>query len=319
MALGDIHVAVGVIQDREGRVLLAQRPTGKHLAGYWEFPGGKLEPEESVSTALTRELLEELGIVVDVARPLIRLPHAYPEKRVLLDVWTVIRYHGQPRGREGQRLAWVAPADLKRWQLPSANEPIVRALDLPDHYLVTPDMACDIGGLERGLIQALDRGTRLIQLRLPSATEQSLKTFAARCLPICHAAGARVLLNGDSVQAEALGFDGVHLNAARLRAYRPESRPAGREFLVAASCHDHEQLALAQEMRLDFVVLGSVCNTRSHPEGPTLGWDQFRILTDRTTIPVYAIGGMKHEDLDTARGAGAQGIAAIRGLWRGEH
>src|SRR5690606_30648453 len=103
-----IHVMAGALFDATGRVLIAQRPPGKHLAGGWEFPGGKLEPQESALDGLRRELFEELGVHVEQAQPLITLEHHYDDRSVLLDLWHVVSFTGEPRGLEGQALRWVA-------------------------------------------------------------------------------------------------------------------------------------------------------------------------------------------------------------------
>ena len=103
-----------VVIDRLRRVLIAQRPAGKHLAGAWEFPGGKLEPGEAPGEGLARELREEIGITIRQPRPLIRVRHAYPHGEVLLDVWVVRRYRGKPRGLDGQRLRWCNARELLR-------------------------------------------------------------------------------------------------------------------------------------------------------------------------------------------------------------
>ncbi len=127
----EIHVAVGTIADAEGRVLIAQRPRGRHMAGRWEFPGGKLAAGEEALAGLKRELAEELGIAVSAARPLIRLRHVYPERRVLLDVWQVTGYEGEPQALESQALAWVRPDELPQHDLLEADRAIVTALRLP--------------------------------------------------------------------------------------------------------------------------------------------------------------------------------------------
>jgi mutator protein MutT len=127
-----IHVAAAVLFDRRGRALIAQRPTGKHLAGCWEFPGGKIEPGETRTGALARELKEELGVEIEHPRPLLRLRHAYPFGEVLLDVWVVRRYRGEPRGLDGQALRWCRHAELGTAQLLPADRPIVAALRLPE-------------------------------------------------------------------------------------------------------------------------------------------------------------------------------------------
>jgi mutator protein MutT len=120
------------VTDADGRVLIAQRPPGKHLAGGWEFPGGKLEPGETREAGLARELHEELGITIATPRPLIRVRHAYPTREVLLDMWVVTRYQGKPRGLDGQALRWCAQDDLPAAELLPADKPIVAALRLPE-------------------------------------------------------------------------------------------------------------------------------------------------------------------------------------------
>lgn len=123
-----MHVMAGLLIDAEGRVLLAQRPAGKHLAGMWEFPGGKLESGETPLAALVRELHEELGIRVRRAEPLIRVPWQYGEQELLLDAWRVDRWEGVPRSLEGQALQWLPPARVDPATLTPADGPILRAL-----------------------------------------------------------------------------------------------------------------------------------------------------------------------------------------------
>jgi 8-oxo-dGTP diphosphatase len=125
---GAVEVLVGVIQDGQGRFLVNRRRAGTHMAGFWEFPGGKRAPGESRLDALRRELDEELGIEVLEAAPLLQQVHDYPEKRVLLDVWRVLRYAGEPFGRENQELRWVDGPGLERIGLLPADAPIVSAL-----------------------------------------------------------------------------------------------------------------------------------------------------------------------------------------------
>jgi mutator protein MutT len=127
-----IHVVAAVVIDADGRALIAQRPQKKHLAGGWEFPGGKLEPGEERLAGLSRELREEIGITIAAPRPLIRVRHAYPSREVLLDVWVVKRYTGEPRGLEGQALRWCPQQDLASADLLPADKPIVAALRLPE-------------------------------------------------------------------------------------------------------------------------------------------------------------------------------------------
>jgi 8-oxo-dGTP diphosphatase len=128
-------------------VLIAQRPAGKHLAGGWEFPGGKLEPGEGRLAGLARELREELGITIATPRPLIRVRHAYPSREVLLDMWVVTRYRGEPQGLDGQALRWCTQDELAMAELLPADKPIVAALRLPEQLTEASSPWYNIGYL----------------------------------------------------------------------------------------------------------------------------------------------------------------------------
>lgn len=121
-------MAVAVISNRDGDILISKRPDHVHQGGLWEFPGGKLEFGESLESALKRELLEELGIELNACQPLVEIQHDYPDKSVLLDVWSVSDFSGVPYGREQQPIRWVAPEALVEYDFPEANQPIIRAI-----------------------------------------------------------------------------------------------------------------------------------------------------------------------------------------------
>lgn len=123
-----MRVVAAVLYDASGRVLIAERPAGKRHAGFWEFPGGKLQPLETENACLVRELREELGIEAQHAQPLMMLQHAYPDRTVHLSVWVVERYQGEPQGREGQALQWLSVAELATVNLLPADWPIVETL-----------------------------------------------------------------------------------------------------------------------------------------------------------------------------------------------
>lgn len=123
-----VHVAVGIIQNDAGEICIALRPEGKHLEGFWEFPGGKVEVGESVQAALSRELLEELNLSIEHSRPFIEIRHKYPTKTVLLDVHVVDKFSGEAKGREGQEVRWVDKNELQNFQFPEANKTIIEAI-----------------------------------------------------------------------------------------------------------------------------------------------------------------------------------------------
>ncbi|HEY5850770.1 MAG TPA: Nudix family hydrolase [Lysobacter sp.] len=308
-----VEVVAGVIRDARGRVLLARRTEGRDLAGLWEFPGGKHEPGESAEAALARELHEELGIDVDLGAPLITVPQVYPDKRLRLDVRLIAQWRGSARGREGQALVWVPPHKLASYEMPPADRPVVAALLQPSHYLVTPTPTPDDDATWLlGLDAALAAGIRRVQLRAPGIDAARWRQLAGQAVQRCHRAGVEVLVNGDIALALELGA-GLHLPAAVLHAQR--ERPLPPALTLAASCHGIDDLMAAQALGCDFVVLGSVKSTPSHPGIAGIGWDAFAALRERVSLPIYAIGGLGPADLDEARAHGAQGIAAIRGLW----
>lgn len=307
-----IDVIAGVLRDGEGRILLAQRPAGKHLAGTWEFPGGKLETGESARAALARELAEELGIRVESISPWLTLTHRYPEIVVRLQLYTVNAWQGRPRGLEGQALKWATNAEMQTLPMPAADRPVVTAFTIDDRYAITPDPG-ELGGCDPLLdwVRAgLEQGIRLFQLRAKSLEETALVEVSREFGQLMAEAGARWLLNGPPDLAAQVGADGVHLDDARLR--RVPARPLPGDCLVAASCHDETDLTRAGELGLDFVTLSPVQATASHPGTGTLGWEGFERLCQCSPLPVFALGGVRPADLERAREHGGFGVAGIR-------
>ncbi len=311
-----IHVVAGAIINDLGEVFIALRPKGKHVGGLWEFPGGKVELGEVAKDALARELYEELGIQVRAARPLITIKHHYPDKSVCLDVWCVTKFDGVPHGKEGQEVTWWPVSQLRQKAFPAANEAIIDALLLPECYLITPEpdpLECDavfLAALDRALTT---NNIRLIQFRAKSLPEEKYRNLAQQVIARCQQSGVKVLLNSPPSLALALGADGVHLSSDRLMAM--VDRPLGAGLLCAASCHSADELAQAQKCGLDFVVLGAVQTTRSHPGRAALGWPQAERLISDAAVPVFALGGLSGDDLEQAWLCGAQGVAAISAFW----
>lgn len=306
------EVVAGVIRDRRGRILLARRTEGRDLAGLWEFPGGKQEPGETAEEALKRELREELGIEIEVGAPVIRVPQAYPSKRLRLDVYDIRAWRGTVRGLEGQALAWVPPHKLAEYAMPPADVPVVAALLQPDRYLVTPEPGDDDASWLAALERALASGLRRVQLRAPACEPTRWQRLATQAVALCRNAGAEVLINADLQLAASLGA-GAHLRANQLSGLMRRPLPDGQ--LVGASCHSVEELRTAQAIGCDFAVVGAIRPTSTHPDAQPLGWEGFAAMREEVPLPIYAIGGLGVEDIPEARRHGAQGVAAIRGFW----
>jgi 8-oxo-dGTP diphosphatase len=308
-----VHVAAAVIRGVDGRILIARRPEDKHQGGLWEFPGGKVEEGEGVRAALDRELEEELGIRPQAARPLIQIRHDYPDKQVLLDVWEVSSFTGEPHGAEGQPLAWASERQLLEYQFPAANNPIVAAARLPDRYLITPD-GLQPGELLAGIRSALAQGMRLIQLRAPNMFDPQYRDLAVDVQGLC-AGKAQLMLKGPLEWLGDFPAAGWHLTSEQLRKYAAGGRPFPRDRWLAASCHGAEELALAAQMGVDFVTLSPVQATATHPEAQPLGWEAASAMLSHFNLPAYLLGGVAPSDIERAWQSGAQGVAGIRAFW----
>lgn len=308
-----VHVAAAVIRGADQQILIARRANDQHQGGLWEFPGGKVEAGEAVRDALARELAEELGIRVRAARPLIQVRHDYPDKQVLLDVWEVSAFDGEPHGAEGQPLAWVSARELLDYEFPAANQPIVAAARLPEHYLITPQ-GLEPGELLHGVRQALAGGVRLIQLRAPQMFDAQYRDLAVDIQGLC-AGKAQLMLKGPLEWLGDFPAAGWHLTAAQLRQYAEQGRPFPASRWLAASCHGAEELELAARMGVDFVTLSPLQATQTHPEAQPLGWGAARELLQGFNRPAYLLGGVGPADLQQAWQIGAQGVAGIRAFW----
>lgn len=306
-----VEVSAAVLQRPDGSFLLAQRPPGKIWAGYWEFPGGKVEPGETPRHALVRELCEELGIKVETVYPWITRMFTYPHATVRLNFFRVTSWSGELHPHEGQQFAWQQPPEVLVDPVLPANAPILRALELPSLYAISN--AAELGREEflRRLEGALGRGLQLVQLREKNLSRDELRELALRVVGLAHAHGARVLLNGDVALARDVGADGVQLTGAQLAELH--ERPA--VDWCAASCHSSEELRRAEALGCDFALLSPVRPTKSHPGAPHLGWEKFASIAAGSAIPVYALGGLTRDDMETAWRHGAHGVALLRQAW----
>jgi len=306
-----IAVVAAVLQQPDGRFLLAQRPQGKVYAGYWEFPGGKVEPGESPLQALQRELHEELGIEVIEAYPWLIREFDYEHADVRLYFFRVRGWHGELHGREAQAFAWQRIDAIDVSPLLPANGPILNALAIPETYGVTGFAASEQAQALSVVDAALQRGLRLIQVRGKDWPADAFADYARAIVIRAHAASARVLINGDAELAQRCGADGVHLTSLQLQTLT--SRPPLP--LVGASCHSAEELRCAEAAGADFAVMGPVLATPTHPDASLLGWAGFAGAVAGNRIPVFALGGLREADRAQSLISGAHGLAMIRGAW----
>ena len=312
MTRKQVEVAAGVLMRADGCYLLGQRGGDTVYAGYWEFPGGKVEAGESPAAALCRELDEELGIRVTHLRPWLYREHHYEHAHVRLHFFEVDAWQGEIVPRVHAQLAWVQPAAPAPAPMLPANGPILKALQLPRRMGITRAAEVGLARQLRELDAALDAGLRLVQIREAGLAAGVRAEFAAEVVRRVQARGGLVVVNDDLALARACAADGLHLPAQRLAALheRPDLP------WVGASCHDRSELERAAALGLDYALLGPVAPTLSHPGAPTLGWAAFAALAAHLPMPVLALGGLAGADMAAARDAGAHGIAGIRGMWQ---
>lgn len=312
-----VDVAVGVLIREDGRFLLAQRPEGKPMPGYWEFPGGKLERGESVFDALVREFDEELGVHITGAHPWAQRVVTYPHAAVRLHFWRSFEATGEWRGapvsREAQAFRWEDIDRLTTDPWLEGALPVKRWMQLPETYAISHAGAMGIDGFLTSLDRRLADGTpKLLQLREPGLDAAAFASLfdAVRTRYTAH--GVRLLVNSVHPSKYWSRADGVHTTASDLM--RLDARPDAGWCI--ASCHDATELARAGALGFDAAVLGPVAPTASHPGSEVLGWDRFAAIALQTLVPVYAIGGMTAGHLGRAVEAGAHGVAMIRAAWR---
>ena len=314
MLSGIVQVVVGVIINDAGEILLSKRPANTHQGGFWEFPGGKQEAGEDVRHALNRELFEETGLIINKARPFISLFYEYPDKSVVLNVWLIQEWEGLPYGKEGQLIQWCGKDNLHEIELLPANEMIVKAIQLPELYLISPGPAGEnMDTFISGIEECIKAGAGLLQLRCHEDMYKNHPEVITRVLSICNAYKAKLLLNSTPATAVSLNAHGVHLNSVRL--LQLNQRPLERSYHVSASCHNHNEIAHAERIGVDFVVLSPIEFTASHPEAKPMGWKKFSELAKLANVPVYALGGMLPVHMNKAWNNGAQGIAMLSGVW----
>lgn len=308
----DIDVSVGIVANSRGQLLIAKRPEHWMGGGFWEFPGGKIEPGEDAEGALKRELVEEVGIIVEQCTPLLKLTYVYPERQVRLNAYIVNSYRGEAAGLEGQEISWCSPFELNSINMLPANKAIVTATQLPDTYLITPECHDPAIFLPQ-LNEVLQAGKiKLMLLRSKNLTRSDYLRLAKEVASLCEQHKIFLLLSQpDFSIAQEVKCKGMHLTSEQMLSL--SARPLPQERWLSASCHNEEQVAKANALGLDFITISPI--HPSYKSESSLGWEGFERLTTKANLPVFALGGLSLEDIPTAKHAGGQGIAAIRTLW----
>jgi 8-oxo-dGTP diphosphatase len=307
-----VNVVIGIIRNREGSVLVSKRKRGTHLLGFWEFPGGKVENGEKKISALKRELREELGIDVKELCPLLEVSHRYDDKEIRISAFEVFEWTGQPVGREGQVIRWVKEDALRSLRFPSANGPIITSMGLPSVTMITGPFTGDRLGFLRKTEDYLKAGISLIQFR-PQTITKGVVSLGRELVALCDQYGARVFANSDIAIFEEIAAHGFHLKSRSLTCGLARKIPL--HVPLSCSCHNESEIRKAEELGAEFIYLGSVAATSSHPGQKGLGWDLAGRWARLANMPVFALGGMSPSDIKRAKCEGFQGVAMLSGFW----
>ncbi len=307
-------IVIGIIFNRAfDSVVISKRPPDKSMEGFWEFPGGKSEVGETEYDTLSRELKEETGIEVLKAHRIYDIEYDYTETDINLSAWIVDEYKGDVVGREGQQVNWCEIEQLISSKFPPANKKLVKLLKLPSLYLITPDLVKYDDVFFKTLSGYLENGLKLMQFRSPSLKLNDRLAVAERLINLCEQYKCKLIFNGSYDDARRVGAHGVHLTSRILM--QGSEYDSDEKFYVAGSCHNTLELEMAAKCNLDFSVLSPVKNTHSHSYSMPLGWNKVHSLVSSSRIPVYALGGLKPDDLDDALSSGCIGISMISGIW----
>ncbi len=325
-----IDVAVAILQRPDGTVLWCSRPEGKPYAGYWEFPGGKVEPGETVWQALVREIDEELGIRAQAGGPWLVIEHDYPHAKVRLHFMRVWQFEGEPLAKEGQGFCWASlqADDPRITPILPATLPLLKSLSLPTQMWLTQFERFGVQAGAQRLADALAHHTGLamplVQFREKALGAPEQVAALTALLKVAALHELTVLINSDCEPAISHlqtryadgSYDlpwGIHWAEHHLLdpSFSDRRTPfAGR--IQTASVHSAQSLAQAGDKGLHAAVLGTVLPSKTHPDGSVLGWAGFEAMAQHTAIPVYAIGGLSLSEERIAHEHGAHGVAVQR-------
>ncbi len=301
-----IRAAVGVLQQKDGKILIAKRQKGQLMAGFWELPGGKIEADETPKNAAIRELREELGIEVEALSLHKTMQQKYQNRIVELHIFNIEKYQNQPAGIEGQTIAWSSINLLKNYQLLPTMKAFIASITLPKKYWITPSKNHQSTEWLAKFEQKLRQNIRLIQLRSKTALDEC---FIKELSRKCQQHSVKLLLNTPDKTFTQTYVDGFHLTTSEL--LKLSHRPCSDDKFLGASAHNLDDAKYAEKIGADFIVISPVQPTKTHPNAIPIGWENAHQVANSLNIPVYFLGGMGEKDLAKTIELGAQGIAGV--------
>jgi 8-oxo-dGTP diphosphatase len=302
-----IEVVVGVIHNDSKEIFISRRKKNQFMSGYWELPGGKVENNEDLSSALKRELFEEIGIKIEKYNLIQTIQQEYPKRIINLSVYVIEKYSGTPVGKEGQDFSWSSIEKIEEYELLPTMLKIINRLSLPNSYWITPDNHNSNSVFEE-CNQRLSEGVKIIQLRSKSQLD---KAYIDNFNKLCQLNQAKLVLNMPHIDFDE-PCDGWHLTSIELMTTSTREFPDDKLF--GASAHNLIEAKHAEKISVDYISLSPINETPSHPQTQILGWEKASEIIIQCKVPIYLLGGMDKDSMDKALSIGAQGIAGIRGV-----
>ena len=302
-----IEVVVGVIHNDSKEIFISRRKKNQFMSGYWELPGGKVENNEDLSSALKRELFEEIGIKIEKYNLIQTIQQEYPKRIINLSVYVIEKYSGTPVGKEGQDFSWSSIEKIEEYELLPTMLKIINRLSLPNSYWITPDNHNSNSVFEE-CNQRLSEGVKIIQLRSKSQLD---KAYIDNFNKLCQLNQAKLVLNMPHIDFDE-PCDGWHLTSIELMTTSTREFPDDKLF--GASAHNLIEAKHAEKISVDYISLSPINETPSHPQTQILGWEKASEIIIQCKVPSYLLGGMDKDSMDKALSIGAQGIAGIRGV-----
>ena len=307
-----VNVSVAVLINDEHQVLLAERPFPKAWEGWWEFPGGKMEKNETSVDALYREIYEEIGVKITKFNKWVTRSHTSGDDNFTLHFFKVYEWEGEITSKENQKLVWTYLKKPNVYPILPANVFVQKAFDLPKYYAITNLSETSKKVFFNQLQKKISDGLKMIQVREKNISINELEVFSKEVIKICRPSNVKVIINSDMNLAYRIKADGIHLTSKNLL----DSKKLPRNLIVSASCHTQKDIDIAEKLNINFVVLSAVNRTLSHPDISPIGWNKFQKIANKTNIPIYALGGLGINDYQVALENGAIGISSQRSIWK---
>jgi 8-oxo-dGTP diphosphatase len=301
-----IKAVVGVLRNHVNEILIAKRQDHQFMPGFWELPGGKIEPGESDQEAIIRELKEELGIVVADLSIHQTMVYQYTDRIIELSIYNISKYQNIPEGIEGQEITWSGVDQLSTFNLLPTMKAFIDSITLPNKYWITPSSNHQSDKWIKKFDEKLKQNISLIQLRSKVKLDSG---FITDLHEKCKQNNVKLLLNTPNKNFSESCGDGWHLTTSEM--LKMNNRPCSNDKILGVSTHDLTEALKAQKMGADFVVISPVQATQTHPGTTPIGWEAAQEVVTKLNIPVYFLGGMALNDLDKTLNLGAQGIAGV--------